>query len=111
MEAGAAVSGAVCVTGAAGSTAGAAGATGTLTKGCGGAAAAKGRDVSCGAAGAGCGFHRCPLHHLGRLGQAEEGKFQLDALVAAAGHVFEGVAQCADGPDGLLLAQLRPFSR
>ena len=58
---------------------------------------------------AGCGFHRCPLHHLGRLGQAEEGKLQLNALVAAAGHVFEGVAQGADGPDGLLLAQLRPF--
>ena len=46
---------------------------------------------------------------LRRLREGEEGQLQLDALVAAPGHVLEGVAQRADGPDGLPLAQLRAF--
>ncbi len=41
------------------------------------------------------------------LGEAEQRQLQLDALVVAAGHVLQRVAQRADGTDGLALAHLR----
>ena len=59
-------------------------------------------------AGGGC-LHRYCLQLLGRLGQAEQCQLQLNALVAAAGHVLQRRAKGADGADGLPLAKLRAF--
>ena len=59
-------------------------------------------------AGGGC-LYRCRLQLLGRLGQAEQCQFQLNALVAAAGHVFQRRAQSADSADSFPLPHLRAF--
>ena len=58
--------------------------------------------------GGGC-LYRYRLHLLGRLGQAEQCQFQLDALVATTGHVLQRRAQSADGADGFPLPHLRAF--
>ena len=54
------------------------------------------------------GLHRL-RHGLQRLCQIDQCQFQLNALVAAAGHVLQRVAQQPDGPDGFPLAQRRAF--
>ena len=56
----------------------------------------------------GGGLYRYRLHLLGRLGQAEQCQFQLNALVAAAGHAVLNAClmKCFRSPGNPLLNNL-----